>query len=1161
MPAQNGRGSFITDRPVAVLMVFVAAVVFGFFSFRRLPVALMPELNYPTLTVRTEYPGAAPEEVENEISRPVEEALGVINGLNRISSVSRAGVSDVVLEFLWGTDMSEASQDALEKLDLVFLPNEAERPLLLHFDPALDPVMELSLSGSGPRYRGESGLRRLRRIAELQLKRELEPIPGVAAVRVRGGLEEEIHVRVDEQALRRTGVSIQTVIDRLRQENINVAGGTVNEGDTEYMVRTLNEFADISQIAETIVKRTAYGDVKVKDIAEVVRSHKEREIVTRTNGEESVQIDIYKEAEANMVAVAQAVIHRVGQTEPDGASRSQWQGNIFKRDRDEKLAAWLHREEGAKLQVVADRSVFIQNSIDEVRNAAIAGGLLAVAVLFLFLKSPKATVIASLSIPMSLLITFAPLNIFGVTLNIMSLGGLALGIGMLVDSSIVVLESIFRCWSEGDGRREAAIRGVREVRGAVIASTLTSIAVFLPMVFVEGIAGQAFGDLGMAVVISLLASLAVAIFFIPMLASRRRPEWQSAASLDERSWTAWRHFQKDCALWRQDRRRYCIPYLWFRLLFAGSLELLGKGLMVGFGLLLAAVAKGLLPAFKWALHSLFAFPAVWMERFLVWVHRVYPLVLRWSLHHPKTMLLLMLVSITATALVGRTLGSELLPEVHQGEFTVEANLPVGTPLEETRRLMGEVEKRILANREGICALLVAYGYDATNIKRSDEGEHTARFKVLADTKSRASFEALTAGRSTAATEKRLLERIRGYLHDQPDITERVVRPVLFSASKPIVVEIQGDNLSTLRKIAQEAEALLQNHRELADVETTLRRGAPEIQIAYDRQRLSRYGLNLGQVAEQIKNLVKGFEATRYNLKDRRIPIIVQLEEADRRLMQQIENLAVNRRTDGNPNTASQPPIPLNAVASLHLGEGPSEIRRVDGKRVALIQANLGQASLGEAVAKIENTLSTQLDWPAGMSFVFAGQNEEWERSRTSLYLALGLSIFLVYVIMASQFESLWQPLIIMGTVPLAFFGSVIGLKLLGINLSIVVFLGWILLIGIVVNNAIVLVDYTNILRRRGLTLEEAVLTAGKVRLRPILMTTATTIFGLLPMALGLGDGAEIRTPMAIAVIFGLASSTALTLLVIPTIYLWADHLQSALIKPQNKAENPTNPTA
>ncbi len=1140
-PPQSG--SFVTDRPVAVLMVFVAAVVFGFFSFKRLPVTLMPELNYPTLTVRTEYPGSAPQEVENEISRPVEEALGVINGLNRISSISRAGISDVILEFTWGTDMSAATQDTLEKLDLVFLPTEAERPLLLHFDPALDPVMELSLFGLGKQYEGESGLRRLRRIADLQLKRELEPIPGVAAVRIRGGLEEEIHVRLNEKALRRTGISIAQVIDRLRQENINVAGGEVDEGSTEYMVRTLNEFQEVEEIAETIIKRTETGEVRVKDIGDVVRSHKEREIMTRTNGKESVQIDIYKEAEANMVAVAKAVIDKVGEAKDDPSKKS-YASFGPQRSRSEKLAKRLEREEGATLEVVADRSVFIQSSIDEVRNTAIIGGILAVAILYVFLRNPTTTAIVGVSIPMSLLITFAPLNLFGVTLNIMSLGGLALGIGMLVDSSIVVLESIFRCREEGADTKAAAIRGTAEVRGAVVASTLTSIAVFLPMVFVEGISGQAFGDLGMAVVISLIASLAVAIFFIPMLASRQRPEFlpHEGSGFGWSRWVSWEHLRREQPAWRTDWRRWLLPYLWIRFLLAVQLEVIAKLLVTIGGVLGYLIFKLLVPAAAKCLHLLSRVPVAVTNRLLTAIQDAYPPILRWVVHHPGSMILVTLASAAITLLIGRSLGTELLPEVHQGEFTVEVNLPVGTPLEETSRILGEVEEQILANRDGIRALLVTYGYDVTNMKRSDEGEHSARFKVLVET-----------GRSVAALEETVLRRIRGYLVDLPDLSERVVRPVLFSSNKPIVVEIQGDNLNALRTMAQDAEALLQDHSELADVETTLRKGAPEIQITYDRQRLMRYGLGLGQVAEQVKNLVKGFEATRYNLKDRRIPIIVQLAEEDRQLLHHIENLAVNP-------TAEQP-IPLSAVAALEIGEGPSEIRRVDGKRVALIQSNLGNASLGEAVAKIRDTLLTEMDWTADLSFVFSGQNEEWERSRSSLLLALGLSLFLVYVIMASQFESLIQPLIIMGTVPLAFIGSVLGLKILGISLSIVVFLGLIMLIGIVVNNAIVLIDYANLLQRRGHSAEDATLTAGKVRLRPILMTTATTVLGLFPMALGLGDGAEIRTPMAIAVIFGLISSTALTLLVIPTLYLLANRVQGWLIRTEPTPSTSTPSTA
>ena len=1119
----NSTSHFTTDRPVAVLMVFIAAVVFGFFSFKRLPVTLMPELNYPTLTVRTEYAGAAPEEVENEVSRPVEEALGVVNGLNRISSVSRAGVSDVSMEFVWGTDMSQAAQDTLEKLDQVFLPQEVEKPLILHFDPSLDPILELSLSGEGVRYEGEIGLRSLRRLAEIQIRRELEPITGVAAVRIRGGLEEEIHVMLDQEALKRTGISINEVIGRLAHENINVAGGMVQEGRTEYMVRTLNEFVDQEQIQDTIIRRDAVGEVRIKDVGQVFRSHKDREIMTRTNGKESVQIDIYKEADANIVAVSGAVSRAIGKIEQDEQSpfmkiMLQMNPAMASMFRD-RMAARLFKEEGARLEMVADRSVFIENSIREVRQTAIIGGILAVVVLFLFLKDIKSTLIVAVSIPMSILITFAPLNLSDVTLNIMSLGGLALGVGMLVDSSIVVLESIYRCIQEGDGLKTAAVRGTREVRGAVTASTLTSIAVFLPMVFVEGIAGQVFGDLGMAVVISLLASLVVAVFFIPMLASRSIPaiEKKETTSHGWRKWIAWESFQADLKWMSNSWKWALVHYALFKCLLGLVLEFLGKLISKSVGTLVSLLVQKCIPLLGKIGSRIVKWPLVWTQSGINWLSDKYHKWLETALHRPGSVFALMLGALFLTALLGLSLETELLPEVHQSEITFELNLPVGTPLEETVRILSEIESSLLENQSDIKTVLTTFGYDITNIKRSDEGEHSARFKLL-----------IAAKNSPIQSEERVLKRVRGLLEEVPDLKFRVTRPVLFSTRKPVSVEIHGDDLAQLKIISSEAEEILGALPELADVETTLRSGAPEVQITYDRARLARYGLNIGQVAELVRNLIKGNEATRFNLKDRRIPIIARLNEKDRQEIEDIGHLTVN--------PGEEQPIPLRAVADYKIGEGPSEIRRIDGKRVALIQANLGSASLGSAVKAIQTTLSQGLKWPADMTFFISGQSEEWQRSQNSLLLAMGLSIFLVYVIMASQFESLIQPFIIMFSVPLAFVGSVIGLILTQTSLSIVVFLGLIMLVGIVVNNAIVLVDYTNLLRARGMAAKEAILTASAVRLRPILMTTATTVLGLLPMAIGLGDGSEIRTPMAIAVIFGLISSTVLTLIVVPTVY-------------------------
>jgi hydrophobic/amphiphilic exporter-1 (mainly G- bacteria), HAE1 family len=1177
---------FTTRRPVAVLMVVLAAVVFGFFSYQRLPVTLMPELTYPTLTVRTEYPGAAPEEVENDVSRPIEEELGVIGGLRRISSISRAGVSDVVLEFAWNTDVSGATQDALERLDMVFLPDGAERPLILHYDPSLDPVMELSLSGEGARFAGEEGLRRLRRLADLQVKRALEPIKGVAAVRVRGGLEEEIHVLVDADRLKRSGLSIQDVIDRLRQENINVAGGTIKEGTTEYMVRTLNEYQNLGQIENTVIARPEGREVRLKDLATVSWSHKERQLLTRTDGGESVQVDVFKEADANIVDLAGRVRARLGKLDLAKAAApvvvpkagGGKGGGRHGGPPALGLAEELFRSEGAKLAVVADRSLFIKSSIDEVRDTAVLGGLLAVLVLFLFLKNVKTTTIIALSIPVSLVVTFAPLNLLGVSLNVMSLGGLALGVGMLVDSSIVVLESIFRCREEGDDVETAAVRGTGEVRAAVVASTLTTIAVFFPMVFVEGIAGEAFGDLGLAVVVSLLASLLVAIYLIPMLASRKGVSWRGAVAAPRllfwavgraaaadfrrfRPWLLrWRPWRGGVVAWLAAPAWLVVGllvtlYLLARVIVGSLFELVGKLLLAFVALLVLAWRRLLAPVVGKVFSLLMALPVKAADRMLEGLKTGYPRAVRWALAHTGSMVMLVVVLLGLTWAAARQLDSELLPEVHQGEFTFEVALPVGTPLEQTDAILKPVERAILAEKESIKTLILTVGFDAANSRRSDEGEHTAQFKILLDHPKRSFGEQVAAffqGRlwredDASSREEAVIRRLRQRLAEIPDLEARVTRPVLFSSRTPIEVEVHGEDLTRLKAMGERVRQVMATLPELADVEGTLKTGAPEVQIVYDRNLLARYGLNLRATAELVRNQVKGFEASRFNLRDRRVPILVRLDEPDRETVEDVSGLVVNPGGDR--------PIPLSAVAQVTLGEGPSEVRRVDGGRVALVNANIARGSLGGAVDSIRAALRAQIDWPDDMSFVIAGQNEEWQRSQGSLYLALALSIFLVYVIMAAQFESLAQPLVIMFTIPLAFFGTIVTLWALGISLSVVVFLGMIMLAGIVVNNAIVLVDYINTLRQRGMPRDEAIVTAGSVRLRPILMTTATTVLGLLPMALGLGDGAEIRTPMAIAVISGLVTSTVLTLVVIPAIYALTDRIQARLVRrPAEAAE-------
>ncbi|HKX45319.1 MAG TPA: efflux RND transporter permease subunit, partial [Planctomycetota bacterium] len=526
-PAAGSSGpasehAFVTRRPVAISMFMLSLAVFGLVSFFELRQDLLPEISYPTLTVRSTWPGSAPEDVEQRVSTRVQEALGTLNGLVRSTSTSRAGVSDVLLEFDWGTPMTFAVQDVREKLDGVFLPDGAERPLILRYDPNLDPILRIGLAsraGTGD----ERDLIQLRWLADQQIQRELEALEGVAAVQVRGGLEEEIRVRVDPNELAARRIDPAELSARLAQENINAAGGSLLEGSTEYIVRTVNEFETVDEIADLAVARRGNATVRVRDVAKVESTHKRREVVTRIGGREAVELAIYRESGANIVELAGRVRERVFGT----AEQQRRTAELEREGRPETLGdraatdylAWRLRDD-VQFELLSDQSVFIEGAIDDVQNAAGVGALLAVGVILLFLRRLAPTLIIAVSIPLSVVVTFAPMYLAGVSLNIMSLGGLALGVGMLVDNAIVVLESITRCRDEGDSVARAAVRGLREVAGAVTASTLTTIAVFAPIVFVTGIAGQIFGDQALAVVTSLAVSLLVAVLYIPMLASR-----------------------------------------------------------------------------------------------------------------------------------------------------------------------------------------------------------------------------------------------------------------------------------------------------------------------------------------------------------------------------------------------------------------------------------------------------------------------------------------------------------------------------------------------------------------------------------------------------------------------------------------------------------------
>ena len=1263
---------FTTTRPVAILMVVLGVCVFGWISYKQLPLNLMPDISYPSLTVRTEYAGTAPEEVETTISRPVEQVLGVVDNLVSINSVSKAGQSDVILEFSWDTDMNQATSDIREKIDQVYLPEEVKRPLILRYDPTLDPFMRLGLFG-------DRSLFYMRYLAEEDIKRKLETVEGVAAVKVKGGLEEEIRVELNEQQLTLIGINIQQIRNRLAQENINLAGGNLKEGQTEYLVRTLNEFKSVDEIAEVVVGNWNGREIKVKDIATVKRTNKDREIITRINGKESVEIEIYKEADANIVSVAKAVsavvfgtpeqqafVKRLEEQKKKESEKPKDQATVAPAGGPGEQAQILMMTsfiayalpEGVKIDKLSDQSIFIENSVNEVKSTAISGGLLAVLVLFLFLRNFPVTIIIGLSIPISVIATFAPMKLFGVSLNIMSLGGLALGIGMLVDNSIVVLESIARCREEGDQLIKATIRGVGEVGGAVFASTMTTVAVFFPIVFVQGVAGQVFGDMALTIVFSLLASLAVAMFLVPMLHSRDTGQFTLGVQVQEMMKQNIFYFKAqesvDAFISDADEKNgflnklgtglflvariiweflkkislnifafflvslkfiimplllvihlpvliinlllallrkigwtgYPIPYRsaiirWAQshdFFFVKSIEQVWPGFLVNKSLpVFYSDLDKLKSEFKgknWFKKGLIglAFPFrllfyvfMYFFQFLVeyifrWIHVLISSILlfiktlvfitklifnapaqyvfagfnrgyegvadlqekllRWSLNNKTKLITGMTVLLLFSLfIVGPRLGSELIPEVHQGEFNVDLTLPVGTPAERTDDRVLPVQE-FISGQQGVAQVATVVGVDKTESTNTEEGEHTAKLTI-----------SLKRAGSVQVEEETLIKEIREHIGDYSGIQAKISRPAIFSFKTPVEVEIRGYNLQKLQSVAGEVEVKMREIPGLFDVRANIQRGNPEVQIIYNRLLIARYGLNILDIAQIIRNKVRGDVATEFKEEDRKIDVLVRIREEDKQNIDDLRRLVIN------PGAAI--PLPLEAVADIRINEGPSEIRRIEQQRAAVITANISGRDL-KSISNDIYQVVRGIKMPEDFTFDLAGQNKEMETSLNSLMMALGLAIFLVYIVMAAQFESLLHPFIIMFTIPLAFIGVVLVLYAMSIPLSIMVFLGGIILAGIVVNNAIVLVDYINQLRQRGMKKIDAIILAGRVRLRPILMTTLTTVLGLLPMALGLGDGAEIRTPMALTVIIGLSTSTVLTLVVIPTVYVILD---------------------
>ncbi len=1073
-----------TRRPVAVAMLVLAVVLLGAISWTRLPIDLLPDVSFPRLVIYTTYQNVAPREIERLITERIEQQGASVPGVEKVTSVSQDGVSLVTLRFSWGTDMDFAALNVREKLDEIrgAFPETAERPTILRVDPQSEPILTVSISGGGSLVYNKD-------VAERIFRRRLEQLDGVAQAAVTGGLDRQIQVNVEQDLVEANGLTLEQVSGAIGQANYSARGGTILRGRYRYPLRTLGEFQTVDQIKDVVVGQQdmggggrsrqdgddepAFRQIRVADVATVVDGFKEREEIARYNGSESVGLLVFKESGANTVEVSEQV------QETLGLLKEQWP----------QFTA----------EIPYNQAAFIDESISNVVQALVFGGILAFMVLFLFLRDPRYPVAIALAIPISVIGTFALMEAFGVTLNIMSLGGLALGVGMLVDNSIIVLENIFRHRQAGMGMLQAAARGAEEVQGAITASTLTTISVFGPIIYVEGVAGELFGALSLAVAFSLLCSLMVAVTLLPAMAAHfggggERATEPAAPPLPPPPprnllfrvgrgirWIVLLPFRLVGGLWS-----LCVEGVRF------GLELGGKILSVVFG-----------PFF-------YVFDRVF-NVFAAWYHRV----LARSLNRRGTVLLVAGGALGGCALLASSLDRDLLPDVDQGAFDVHVELAEGTQLQVTADEVSVLEQGLL-NDPDVSAIFSHIGREVQ--ARGDEGQ--ARGLNTASVQVRLAGDAATE--DVVGRMRSIEERFPAGAVAFETGQATALGQILGGGEADIAVRVRGEDMDRTFPFADEVRNRLSALDEIRNVRVGTERGQPQFQVSVDRESAADYNLDPRVVANAIERAMRGDLATEFVDFDRKIEVMVRLPDNMRYSAATLDNLSVEG-------------IPLRELVTVRETLGPAEIRREDQGRVVTVYADVASGGLDGAIAAIQGVMR-EMPVPMDVRWDVGGENEEMQRSFRDLAFAFGLALLLVYMILAAQFESFVHPFTILMAVPLALVGAVLALALTGQGLNTMSLIGIVILVGIVVNDSIVKVDFINQARARGEALRDAIMEAGQVRLRPIVMTTVTTVLGLLPMALGFGRGADLRAPMAISVIGGLIVATALTLIVVPVVY-------------------------
>jgi hydrophobic/amphiphilic exporter-1 (mainly G- bacteria), HAE1 family len=1010
---------FSIRRPVTVLMASLVAILLGGISFVRLPVDLMPEITYPTLSVRAEYPGVAPEEMENLVARPMEEAFAAAPGVEEITSSSTEGSASVRINFVPGTDLDEAANELRLRLDRRrgSLPQDMSPPILYKFDVSQYPIMFLTVAAE------DLGPKELRQFVEKQIQYRLERVPGVAQFTVRGGLRREIHVSLDLQKLRALNLSVATVVQTVRQENLNLPVGPVREGRFEVLLRTQGEYRNLEEIRSLVVSTRGGVPVYLRDVASVDDSHEEVRQMVSVNGKPAVRLFVYKQSGSNTVEVSDAVWEEVARIHQDYP-------NIA-------------------ISATGDSAEFIKMAINNVKNSAVQGALLAALVLLVFLRSFSSTTIIAVAIPISVISTFALMYANGFTLNTISFGGLALGVGMLVDNAIVVLENIFRHRESGMPLRQAAVKGSNEVAGAVAASTLTTLAVFVPLVFVSGMSAVTFKQLAYVVSFSLLCSLVVALTIVPVLCSR--------------------YLGKGAA---------------------GSKPGMFKSLA-------DAVGRG-------------------QER----LGENYGSLLRWSLAH-KALTCVVALVLFGVAYMGMPLiGVELQPEADEGEVRVDVELEPGTRVDVTNSVMERLAAIARENIPEARNIMVESGGGGFRSSGLHRGELRIQLQTQSERK-RTAREIATAIRPLMSIQPGMVVRTR--------VSSMMMRRGGGTGSDDrLAVEIRGHDLQVLDGLAERVRTVMASVEGVPEVQVSRQPGMPEMVLQVDRIKAATMGLNVSDIAEAMETAVGGRRTSMYRQQGDEFNIVVRLKEADRMDLSQVGKVPLV--------TVGGQPVPAESVVRMRRQEGPTSVDRVDQQRVITVNGTLGNRDLGSVMKDLQAKL-VDVPRPDGYEFVYGGEYEEQQEAFQELTFAAILALILVYMVMAAQFESLRDPFIILFAIPLAAVGVVTMLIVTQTTFNMQAFLGLIMLVGIAVNNAILLVDYTNRLRRdEGFNLREAVVTSGMRRLRPVLMTTVTTVLGLTPMALGIGEGSELQQPMARVVIGGLLSSTLITLVLIPTIY-------------------------